>query len=283
MSSQANRYPFSAGGKRWWLKGFFILLGLLGSPPGMAQVGFEVAPARLFFHQRNGLSQSALVRVHNPTGTRLVLQVSCSDWRRDSNGVKIYSAPGSLTSSCCSSLRISPAVIELAPGEKKDVAITLIAAPKLSMDHISNAMLLFTQNKEQEDLTRPQVAAPQLIIRVQIGIHVYFLPKPDLPAAIDIIGMDVIKPDDQQQVRINVHNTGQTLLESQLRLEYLNLQTMEEVKMEAIPVNTMPYDQFWVAAVPPSSLPSGKYLIVAVLDSGPGIPLKVAELETVLQ
>ncbi len=277
-----NRYPFSPKSQYWWLKGLFLLFGLIGWFPGLAQVGFQVAPARLFFHQRNGPSQTAVVHVNNPTGVRMVLQITCADWRRDSTGAKVYSTPGTLPLSCCSSLRVSPALVELAPGEKKDVVVTLITAPELSQNQISNAMLLITQSNNQ-DLTKMQSVAPQLVIRVQIGVHVYFLPNADSPAGIDIAQMDAINPNAQNQVRVQVHNTGQTLLESQLRLEYLNLQTMEEVKTEPIPVNTMPHDQFWVTAVPPSSLPAGTYLIIAVLDSGPDTPLKVAELEAILR
>jgi hypothetical protein len=259
-----------------------MLFYLAGCLPGMAQVGFQVSPARIFFHKRSEPSQTAIVHINNPTDTRLVLQATCVDWRRDSTGSKNYTPPGSLPTSCSSSIRISPSVVELAPGEKRDIVITFTAASGLPMDRISNAMLLFTQSNEQE-LAKKQFIAPQLIIRVQIGVHVYFLPKDNLTPAIDITTMEVTKKDEQHQVRVKIHNTGQALLESQLRLEYLNLQTMEEVKAEPVPVNTMPHDRFWVTAQPPQALKTGNYLIVAVLDSGSGMPLKVAELETVLK
>ncbi len=45
----------------------------------------------------------------------------------------------------------------------------------------------------------------------------------------------------------------------------------------------MPDEAFRVTTNVPPNLSAGKYLIVAVLDSGPGQALKVAELETVLK
>lgn len=243
-----------------------------------AQIGFTVSPAKLYFTQKGPDEQTLRLHLANPMNTRLVLQATCADWRRDSLGDKVYYPAGSLPTSCCSLVKVTPSIIELAPGEKRDVLVTLVTNTPVKAGTIRNGMLLLTQSNEQE-VARLQ-GASQFIVKAQIGVHLYVLPDENLQSEIAITSMNVLKSGEQRQVALRIHNSGHTLLESQLRLEYLNTETMEEVKADPIPVNTMPADAFSVVATVPPSLPTGKYLIVAVLDSGPGHTLKVAELET---
>jgi hypothetical protein len=65
-----------------------------------------------------------------------------------------------------------------------------------------------------------------------------------------------------------------------MRVELTNLKTAEEVKLESIPVNSMPGERIWVNAPLPAKLPAGRYLVITIIDSGPDVPLQVAELET---
>jgi hypothetical protein len=246
-----------------------------------AQIGFQVSPAKLYFNRKGPSEQTMRLHLTNPMDTRLVLQATCADWRRDSTGDKVYYPAGSLSTSCCSIIKVTPSIIELAPGEKRDILVTLIANSPSKTGGISHGMLLLTQSNEQE--VSKLKGAAQFVIKAQIGVHLYVVPEESLPPDIAITNMDVDKSGERYQVKVQVHNNGGTLLESQLRLEYLNVETMEEVKPEAIPVNTMPNDKFRILATVPSILPAGKYLIVAVLDSGPGQALKVAELEAVLK
>jgi hypothetical protein len=259
----------------------FLILCLIKNSLCQAQVGFQVSPAKLYFTQKGTAEQTARLHVTNTMNVRLVLQTSCSDWRRDSMGTKTYYPAGSLGTSCCSLFKFTPSIIELAPGEARDVLVTLVASPQAKTSFVRNGMLFLTQSNEQE-MARLQ-GASQFVIKVQMGVHLYVQPEEGLQPEIAITGMEVAKSGEQNLVKVQVHNVGGALLESQLRLEYLNLETMEEVKAEAIPVNTLPKEGFKVTAAIPSTVPPGKYLIVAILDSGPSQALKVAELEAVLK
>ncbi len=246
-----------------------------------AQIGFQVSPAKLYFNQKGATEQTLRLHVVNPMDTRLVLKASCADWRRDSTGTKEFFPAGALPTSCCSLIQVTPSVIELAPGEKRDILVTMVADPQRKSKGILNGMLMLTQTNEQE-VARLK-GASQFIIRAEIGVHLYLLPDESTQPDIAITNVDVLQRGKGYQVKVQVHNNGGTLLESHLRLEYLNLKTMQELKTEAVPVNTMPKDLFNVTADIPSTLAAGKYLIVAVLDSGPGQALKVAELEAELK
>lgn len=258
-----------------------VTLCLMENSLCQAQIGFQVSPAKLYFNQKGTTEQTLLVHLTNPMDARLVLQATCADWNRDSTGAKVFYPAGALPTSCCSLFKVTPSVIELAPGEKRDVLVTLVGGQQAKSNVIRNGMLLLTQTNEQE-VARLK-GASQFVIKAQIGVHVYVLPEESSQSDIAITGMGIAKAGEQYQVNVKVHNNGGTLLESQLRLEYLNLETMEEIKTEAVPVNTMPKDAFKVTATVPSKLSAGKYLIVAVLDSGPNQALKVAELEATLK
>lgn len=246
-----------------------------------AQASFQVSPAKLYFTQKASGEQTTKLHIRNTSGNRLVLQSSCVDWRRDSLGVKVYYKPGALPTSCCTLVRVTPSVIDMAPGEERDVLVTMLADDRPATA-IRNSMLLLTQANEQE-VAKLTGNASQFIIKVEIGVHVYLLPEATAQPDIAITNMEVVQSAKPYHINVQVHNNGGTLLESQLRLEYLNLETMEELKTEPVPVNTMPRDDFRVVANVPPSLKAGKYLIVAVLDSGQNHALKVAELETVLK
>lgn len=257
-----------------------VLLCLIGKVPCQAQIGFQVSPAKLYAtHNRTG-EQTLRLHLKNAMDTRLVLQATCADWRRDSVGAKAYYPPGSLPTSCCSLINVTPSVIELAAYEERDVLVTVLADPHPSNGLLRNGMLLLTQSNEYEVA---KAKGASVVVKAEIGVHLYVLPEVSRQPDIAITGMDVAKVGEQYRVKVQVENNGGTLLESQLRLEYLNLDTMHELKAEPMPVNTMPNESFKVAAAVPSALTMGKYLIVAILDSGPGQTLKVAELETVLK
>ena len=83
-----------------------------------AQIGFQASPAKLYFNQTTGDEQTRTLRLTNPMDTRLVLQATCADWRRDSLGEKVYYPPGTLPTSGCPLVKVIPDVIELAPGEQ---------------------------------------------------------------------------------------------------------------------------------------------------------------------
>ncbi|MEZ0542527.1 hypothetical protein ACAW75_22710 [Fibrella sp. Tmos10] len=259
----------------------WLLLSLAGLTPCQAQIGFQVSPAKIYINHSSTTEQTARLHLTNTMDKRLILQATCADWRRDSAGTKVYYPAGTLPTSCCSVVRVTPTVIELAPHEERDILVTVLADASSGAGLLRNAMVLLTQVNEQE--TASASRSSQFIIRVQIGVHVYVLPAESVQPDVAITGMKLSRSGDRYQVKVQVANQGGTLLESQLRVEYLNLATMQEVKMEPMPVNTMPKEQFNVTALVPDTLPKGKYLIVAILDSGSGQPLKVAELETELK
>ncbi len=262
------------------IRSAYFLSLLLLSFAGQGQSGFQVQPSKLYFNEQNGALTPARIFVKNPSQVRMVVRASCADWRRDSVGNKQYFPPGELPTSCCPYLLVQPETVELQPGEEKEMIVTLQPTQSPATD-LRHAML--TQANEHE-LAAAQKVTASVIFRIQLGVHLYHIPATakNRSLVIDTLLLpraEKTPADADRQVRIRVANSGDLNAESTLRVELTNLQTAQETKLEPIGINTLPNDRIWVNAGIKEKLPKGRYLIVAILDSGPDIPLQVAELE----
>ena len=244
----------------------------------LGQTGFQVEPPRLTFEEQNGKLAPMRVKLTNTSSVRMVIRASCTDWRRDSLGDKQFMPAGTLASSCCPYLRVQPETVELAPGTEQEVVVTL-APDRVSSEQLHHGMLMLTQINEREISAAGWVQVG-FLMRVQIGVHVYHVPRVTLPKTMAIDTMYISRDEALRQLRVRVNNTGSINTESQLRVELTNLITAEEIKMPPIAVNSLPGERIWVRAALPEKLPTGRYLIIAIVDSGQDVPLQVAELES---
>lgn len=258
-----------------------LLAGWLVSGAAVAQAGFQVEPPKLYFDEESGKLSPVRIKLTNPTKVRMVIRASCADWRRDSVGEKQFYAPGKLPHSCCPYLRVQPETVELLPGGEQTMLVSLNPDRPVPTQ-LHNGMLMLTQINERE-IAEAQGITSGFIFKVQLGVHIYHTP---LNAKLKTIGIDTVAMSSgtgERRVRVRVNNTGNRQLESQMRVELTNLKTAQELKLETVSVNSMPGERIWVNAPLPAKLPSGRYLVITIIDSGPDVPLQVAELETDLR
>jgi P pilus assembly chaperone PapD len=254
-----------------------LLLMWLLSGVAMAQAGFQVEPPKLYFDEQTGKLTPIRIKLTNPTKVRMVIRASCADWRRDSLGEKQFFPPGKLPTSCCPYLRVQPETVELAPGGEQTMLVSLSPDQPVSTQ-LHNGMLMLTQINERE-IAEAQGIKSGFIFKVQLGVHLYHTPRNVTLRTIGIDTVAVGKTGDGQQIRVRVNNTGALQLESHMRIELTNLKTAEEVKLDPVTVNSMPGERIWVKTPLPKAISAGRYLIITIIDSGPDVPLQVAELE----
>ncbi|MEZ0607985.1 hypothetical protein ACAW74_05695 [Fibrella sp. WM1] len=259
---------------------FCLLLCLLAGQL-KAQSGFQVEPPKLYFDEQNGKLTPMRIKLTNPTKVRMVIRASCADWRRDSLGEKQFFAAGKLPNSCCPYLNVQPETVELLPGGEQTMLVSLNPDKPLPAQ-LHNGMLMLSQINERE-IAEAQGVKSGFIFKVQLGVHLYHTPRNVTQKMIAIDTVAFAKTNADRLVRVRVNNTGSLQLESQMRVELTNLKTAEEVKLEPITVNSMPGERIWVRAALPAKLPAGRYLVITIIDSGPDVPLQVAELETEMQ
>ncbi|SDM61260.1 fimbrial biogenesis chaperone [Siphonobacter aquaeclarae] len=257
-----------------------ILLTLLAGGISLslrAQTGVQVSPVRLFFPESVGTAQTAFIRVVNPSAEKIVLQLSCADWKRDSLGSKVYYDPGQLPTTCCRYLRFSPESVELNAGQEAQVLVSF-RAPEPADRQLRNAMIFLTQVNEKE-LAAKSKAQAMLLFKLQLGVHAYFLPSANKHRQVEVTDIRATKNGSVRQIQARIENRGNLPLESFMRLELLNMDTDAEVKLDPVPFNSLPGESFWVTIDLPATVKPGKYLLSAIADSGPDADVKVAELE----
>lgn len=242
-----------------------------------AQTGLQVSPVRLFFPERDGSTQTAIIRVGNPSQQKVVLQVSCADWKRDTLGEKQYYKASSQLNSSCPYLSFNPEFITLMPGQEAQV-LTTLKMPSGNQNILRNGMIFLTQTNEKE-LAAQNLQSSGFIIRVQLGVHAYIIPTSLQKKSIQVTDITLAKKDGKRKLKVWIKNDGQLPMESFLRLELMNLDSDEEIKLDAVPFNSLPGEAFWVIADVPDKVEPGKYLISAIADSGPDLSLQVVEIE----
>ena len=243
----------------------------------VGQTGFQVEPPKITFEEQGGRLAPVRVKLTNTSAVRMVVRASCVDWKRDSLGDKQFFPAGTLSNSCCPYLRAQPETVEMAPGTTHEIVVTL-APDRVLTQETHHGMLMLTQINERE-ISATQGVQVGFIMRVQIGVHLYHVPKAGLSKTMSIDTLLVGSAKGDRQVSMRVRNTGQMNVESAIRVEVTNLVTSEEIKLPSIPVNSLPGERIWVNAALPEKLAKGRYLIIAIVDSGPDVPLQVAELE----
>ncbi|OMP13204.1 hypothetical protein COLO4_02091 [Corchorus olitorius] len=200
------------------------------------------------------------------------MQLSCADWKRDTLGEKQYYKANTQHNSACPYLSFSPEFITLLPQQEGQI-LTTLKMPQGNQNIFRNAMIFLTQTNEQE-LAAQSLQKSGFIIRIQLGVHAYIIPTALQKKSIQLTDISYLKKEGKRKLRVWIKNDGELPMESFLRLELMNTDTDEEIRLEAIPFNSLPGEAYWVVADLPETLKTGKYLISAIADNGPDLSLQ---------
>lgn len=252
----------------------------------MAQGSFLARPTKIYFDSEPAATQKKVVELRNTSDAPLLLQCSLQDWKRDTLGNKVYSAPGTQGPSCSPYLKLSDENVLLQPGESKDLEI-LLAAPADSLQHALNTMLMVMQVNEKE-ADKTKTVSAQFVMQMRIGIHIYFQPRylEQHDVALERLFFAASGSSSKDDVLANerglvseIKNVGQTVVEGKVRLELSNLKSGTTFKIDEKDFNSMPGDRLQIPFTLPANLAKGSYAVTAMVDIGPDAPLKVLEAQ----
>lgn len=263
-----------------------LLFALFAAGIIHAQGGFLVKPTKLYFDPAPQSQQKQTITIRNTSGEPVILECSLQDWKRDSIGNKVYSNAGTLPNSCSRYLKVAPEVVALQPGEEKELEV-ILSAPADSVKQALNAMLMLTQVNEKK-AEKAKIVQTQIVVRMQVGVHVYFEPPYLETKDVDLQRLFFAKSGTASKEDLlakerglvsEIANIGQLVAEGKLRLELSNLQTQQVWKLDEKEFNSMPGDLLQIPFTLPAGLPKGPYNILAMLDLGANLPLKVIEAQ----
>jgi len=242
-----------------------------------AQAGITASPSRLYFSPGNKTEQTIVVV--NPSADKsLEVGISLNDWKYDSVGNNVIFASGELENSCAKYIKILPsAFFTLAPGESKNVSVSVSGVPEDPKAPVRTAMLYLTQ-LNPGDATNENGAAIKVTVRM--GVKVYFTSKVNATPDLEITNFAMLEEKNVKQgLRLSFDNTGQLWLNGTIRFDYLNKGTGKKYSAAPAEFYSLPGDQRIFDSNFPKEMDKGKYTVTAIVNYGQNDELKIAELD----
>ncbi|MGJ7031138.1 hypothetical protein [Niabella hirudinis] len=246
---------------------------------GLQAQQISFSPMRLFFKGAPGETVSETITISNTTSQPYEFLLNLKDWNRDSLGTKHYFPESSLPHSNAKNISLPQTNFIIAPGEKKIYTVNMRIPLADTQKTASNSMLFFTQVNAPRTNAK---AKPGLGIRIsmEFGIQLFYTPQAADRGSLQFEAFNYeslrIKDSAVQRLIVKYQNTGQVHKDGFIRFELTNKQTGEEIKPAPVPMAIAPLSN-QVAYCPLVKQAPGDYLAVAILDTGAGNDLQVAE------
>lgn len=257
-----------------------MMMGILFVPDHIIGQGLSVSPSRIFFQGKQGETITQVITFANHSKGELHFVPNIKDWDRDSLGVKMYYPVGSMEESNGDWLTLNESLIQLRPGEVKEVPLYLNIPVDSSLKSLTHSMLFFTQVK---DSSPERAQGLGLNILLEVGIQIYHMPGGLREGEMEFIDFrdDGTYQKDTLSLRrmgVKIQNHSQLNKDAVVRFEMTDLETGEEVPVKAVPIAMLPSAIQWVYQDFPGDL-EGRFLVIAILDEGEQYDLKIAEKE----
>jgi len=252
---------------------FFLLL--IGTHK--AQTGISVSPPRLYFESAAGTSTTQVVTVTNVSSKNsLDLAVSLGDWEYDEKGENIIHPANTLNNSCVNwiSIKKNDNYFSLAPGERKDLEITLTAPLKSDEKIPAHTAVLFVSQMNPVDDVDSKGAKIKVSIRSGIKIF-HRLPN----ATRRKIEIQDLKFDAQNKVlNLQFENQSTIWTDGKITTDIINTSTGKKITVEPIVFYTLPGNNRKISIPIPDIMEKGSYNISVIIDYGDSETLEMAEL-----
>ncbi|ERJ61403.1 fimbrial biogenesis chaperone [Sphingobacterium paucimobilis] len=260
---------------------FTFLLNTFIFLSGNAQTGLTVGPPRVYFVADGGQNQTQYVDVTNPSKDYpLDLAVSFEDWEYSVLGDNVLGPKGSLKTSCADWLTVSEPFFSLKPGETKRLQLQMsVPVSKKYTEElpVHTTMLFVTQLNPRISEERE---GANIRLAVRSGIKIYQRFNGRSRADIEISNLEYQAVDSiGRYLELSFETGGNTWVEGQLRVEFLNQDTGNRYKIDDIQFYSLPGDQRKQYILLPKEMTAGNYLATTMLFYGEDNDVKIAEIE----
>ena len=222
------------------------------APSAFAQITVDRESVTL--NPANANDQAAYLTVRNAGASAVQLSVQLEDWDVDAQGASHWRKAGAVTGSCGRRVSLSPAVVQLAPGEQRMVRVALSATAQFDAECWSAAVIRSTSiasGKSRNDSAAMRTTVPVFVT----------------PTGLSVDGelSDMYVKGDSLEVIFR--NTGQvrTNIVGEIQVQTIGDSVVTTVPLDSATVLVGATRRFRVAM---PKLPPGKYLLVALVDYG---------------
>lgn len=240
--------------------------------------GASVSPTKIFFDLTPGSSKTQKITLSNNGNRREKYNISIADWTRDSLGQKIYYSGNTLSSSCANWITLSENLVELNPGESKQIDL-IMKRPSGTEEAVKWAILFIEPTQEVVPGENASNLQSKINVKYRIGVLLYQAPPTLSYKNVDILNFKVI---DGKKVFLKVKNTEQTMADARVNFELVNLSNGQEFDIEEKGISILPL-AMRVANIDLPNLPAGEYSLLAIIDYGMEYDIVAAETEFVIK
>ncbi len=245
--------------------------------------GVAVSPSHVYLSVTPGQSKSTKITVNNDTDKPNKFMTKLQDFDMDKNGRSVFLPRGMGDNSLADFISISPSFIELQPGQKKDIVVT-VSIPE---DHPDAYRASWSIMMVEQAIERKQIDQGESAQQVSFGIYptfafgvfLYQNPPNVKVNAVEIVDFKIQQRTDKNFVQLDVQNVGDGITSCRVRVELLNNTTGESVQLPLKNFTIIPELKREFKFVLPTGISEGEYTAIGVVDYGSDDEILTAELD----
>lgn len=245
--------------------------------------GVAVSPAHLRFDVNPGNSDVKTITVNNDTDKHNSFKASFNDFNMNGYGKSEFLPSGTGEYSLSQWVSVSPSFVELKPGEKIELTVTvLIPEDHPNANKAAWSILLIEQAEERKTLEREEgqeKIAFGVIPTFAFGVFLYQNPPNVAVTDVNIIDVQINEEEESKSMKIDVENNGDGISYCTVYVDLTNLDTGETEKLAVKKFTIVPGLKRAFHFPIPLTQSAGNYSAVTVLDFGSKEELEAAEIE----
>lgn len=242
-----------------------------------AQTGVSVSPPRVYFESELGRSNTQQITITNESvKNSLDLAVSLGDWEYDGKGENMMYPANTLPASCANwiSVKKEDSYFTLAPGEKKEINVTITVPNTLSDKLAAHTAVLYVSQMNPVDDVDSKGA--NIKVSIRSGIKLFHKLSSANVKKIEI--QNLVYDKSNNKLSLFFENQGNVWTDGRVYTDLVNTQTGKKTTLDNIVFYTMPGNKREMDIVLPTTLEKGKYTASVMIDYGDANNLEVGEL-----
>ena len=267
----------------------YVVPSLDTTHKGITDLGVAVAPSMLFFRVKPGSTNIQYVTITNDTFKKNKFKLTFSDFTMDDNGaIKQIPIGKNGEYGLTKWINAAPNYIELKPGEKKKVAITVSIPDQDSAYRSLCAILMIDKVIDRDYIlppspTNPEAVSMGIIPTFGFGVYIYQNPPNVKINKVEISNFTFNYDTANRFVSLRVKNIGDGMSFCKSYVELTNLNTGKNERLRLRTFTVFPKKERTFEFLIPGKIGKGKYSAMVVLDFGSKEELTAAKLEFTVQ